>query len=270
MHENGVQTRSTFSFSPAPASAKFSRRAGRTSTWSAASGLSHRITHNAEARAPLSATALTLLLRMREHAEVSEQFLFSGNARAKPLQGIMKYWRGVTEQIGLRDYRLHDNRHTHASHLASSHLSLEIVRRLLGNTNPLTPKRYADLADDALRTATDNSALRRMSFATCEKPRSFRYSQLRHERSLSQGPKAGRGYLASVTCALQTSACPANCSPCRDQYLRGDGGGTTSATNDRELVDIAEPNRWVSGAIESALPSRRPCGGAGCRARRSQ
>jgi site-specific recombinase XerD len=34
---------------------------------------------------------------------------------------------------GLDDYRLHDNRHTHASHLVSSGLSLEIVGRLLGH-----------------------------------------------------------------------------------------------------------------------------------------
>ena len=51
----------------------------------------------------------------------------------------------------LDDYRLHDNRHTGASHLVSRGLSLAIVGRLFGHTNPLTSKRYADLADDPLR-----------------------------------------------------------------------------------------------------------------------
>ena len=37
----------------------------------------------------------------------------------------------------------------------SSGLSLEIVGRLLGHTNPLTTKRYAHLADDPLRAAAD-------------------------------------------------------------------------------------------------------------------
>jgi site-specific recombinase XerD len=71
------------------------------------------------------------------------------------LQGIKKFWRGIIEQVGLADYRLHDNRHTHASHLVSSGLSLEIVGRLLGHTNPRTTKRYAHLADDPLRAAAE-------------------------------------------------------------------------------------------------------------------
>ena len=61
----------------------------------------------------------------------------------------------MTQQIGLENYRLHDNRHTHASHLVSSGLSLEIVGRLLGHTNPLTTNRYAHLADDPLRAAVE-------------------------------------------------------------------------------------------------------------------
>ena len=92
---------------------------------------------------------------MRERAGAGERYLFSGNAPDKPLQGIKKFWRNVTEQAGLEDYRLHDNRHTHASHLVSSGLSLEIVGRLLGHTNPLTTKRYAHLADDPLRAAAE-------------------------------------------------------------------------------------------------------------------
>ena len=56
---------------------------------------------------------------------------------------------------GLDDYRLHDNRHTHAFHLVSSGLSLEIVGRLLGRTSPLTTKRYAHLADGLLRAAAE-------------------------------------------------------------------------------------------------------------------
>ena len=71
------------------------------------------------------------------------------------MQGIKKFWRSVTIRAELADYRLHDNRHTHASHLVSSGLSLEIVGQLLGHTNPVTTKRYAHLADDPLRAATN-------------------------------------------------------------------------------------------------------------------
>ncbi len=73
----------------------------------------------------------------------------------QPLKDIKKFWSGVMRQAGLEGYRRHDNRHTYASHLVSSGLSLEIVGRLLGHTSPETTQRYAHLADDPLRRATE-------------------------------------------------------------------------------------------------------------------
>lgn len=116
---------------------------------------SHHTKQKRTEHLPLSAPALALLAEMRERAGATERYLFPGNARDKPLQGIKKFWHSITEQAGIEDYRLHDNRHTHASHLVSSGLSLEIVGRLLGHTNPLTTKRYAHLADDPLRAAAE-------------------------------------------------------------------------------------------------------------------
>jgi site-specific recombinase XerD len=67
-------------------------------------------------------------------------------------------------QVGLINYRRHDNRHTYASHLVSSGLSLETVGRLLGHTTTTTTKRYAHLADDPLRAATDRFGSKIASF----------------------------------------------------------------------------------------------------------
>jgi integrase len=116
---------------------------------------SHHTKQKRTEHVPLSAAALGLLADMQTRASDDEQYLFPGDAPGKPLQDIKKFWRGITEKAGLADYRLHDNRHTHASHLVSSGLSLEIVGRLLGHTNPLTTKRYAHLADDPLRAAAE-------------------------------------------------------------------------------------------------------------------
>jgi site-specific recombinase XerD len=82
-------------------------------------------------------------------------YLFPGDAKGKPLQDLKRFWRDVLEKAELEDYRRHDNRHTHASYLVSSGLSLEIVGRLLGHTSPLTTQRYAHLADSPLRAAAN-------------------------------------------------------------------------------------------------------------------
>ena len=51
--------------------------------------------------------------------------------------------------------RIHDLRHTFASIAVSSGLSLPIIGRLLGHTQAATTHRYAHLADDPLRAATE-------------------------------------------------------------------------------------------------------------------
>lgn len=51
--------------------------------------------------------------------------------------------------------RIHDLRHSFASHLASSGVSLQIVGKLLGHTQAGTTMRYAHLQDEALRAATN-------------------------------------------------------------------------------------------------------------------
>ena len=116
---------------------------------------SHHTKQKRTEHIPLSGPTLTLLTDMREKADPNEANILPGNASGRPLQDIKKFWKAVTEQAGIADYRLHDNRHTHASHLVSSGLSLEIVGRLLGHTNPTTTKRYAHIADSPLRAATE-------------------------------------------------------------------------------------------------------------------
>ena len=81
--------------------------------------------------------------------------LFPGRVAGQPLKELKGFWKRICQTADLQDYRIHDNRHTHASHLVSSGLSLPIVGRLLGHTNPSTTQRYAHLADDPLRQAAE-------------------------------------------------------------------------------------------------------------------
>ena len=51
--------------------------------------------------------------------------------------------------------RIHDLRHSFASHLVSNGVSLQIVGKLLGHTQAGTTMRYAHIQDEALRVATN-------------------------------------------------------------------------------------------------------------------
>ena len=102
---------------------------------------------------PLSTQVVSLLKEMAEKAKTS--YLFPGKIPEKPVQDIKKAWHTITTQADLKKVRIHDLRHTHASHLVSSGLSLSIVGKLLGHTQASTTQRYAHLADEPLRNAAE-------------------------------------------------------------------------------------------------------------------
>ncbi|UWR05199.1 tyrosine-type recombinase/integrase (plasmid) [Ruegeria conchae] len=116
---------------------------------------SHHTKQKRREHLPLSSASCELLRRIREARAAKSAWLFPGRSPERPYKDLKVFWRSVTLAADLKDYRIHDNRHTHASHLVSSGLSLPIVGRLLGHTNPSTTQRYAHLADDPLRHAAD-------------------------------------------------------------------------------------------------------------------
>ncbi len=119
---------------------------------------SHHTKQKRTEHVPLSGQALALLQSIQDSADPEVPFLFPGDVPGKPLTDLKKFWCSVRREADLENYRMHDNRHTHASHLVSSGLSLEIVGRLLGHTTTSTTKRYAHLADGPLRAATEHFA----------------------------------------------------------------------------------------------------------------
>ena len=116
---------------------------------------------------PLSAPAMALLADWRAASPIDDPHLFPGDVSGKPLQDIKNFWRGVTKAADLHGYHIHDNRHTHASHLISSGLGLGLSAGSSAIPIPLTTKRYAHLADDPLRAAADQSGQR---WRRCKRP----------------------------------------------------------------------------------------------------
>ena len=104
---------------------------------------------------PLSASVLNLLSRIKKASGGQSEFVFPGISTDKPLGDLKRFWQTIKKTADLKDYRIHDNRHTFASHLVSGGQSLPVVGRLMGHTNPATTQRYAHLADDPLREAAN-------------------------------------------------------------------------------------------------------------------
>jgi site-specific recombinase XerD len=68
----------------------------------------------------------------------------------------LKYaWARICKAAGITGLRIHDLRHSYASHLVSTGFSLPVIGALLGHSQPATTARYAHLLDDPLRQATE-------------------------------------------------------------------------------------------------------------------
>jgi integrase len=107
-------------------------------------------------RVPLSEAACQLLAEMKERAGDSE-WLFPARFTPHRLD-IDDAWGVLRKAAKIPDVRTHDLRHTYASVLASSGLSLPVIGALLGHTTAQTTHRYAHLFDDPLRAATERAA----------------------------------------------------------------------------------------------------------------
>jgi|SRR5579859_131466 len=125
---------------------------------------------------PLNDNALAVLKRL--HAAKTGQYLFPGAHKKadkkdpKPRATIHRPWMQCCKAAGLATaveiqgkrrkltrwkpvLRIHDLRHTYASHLVSKGESLLFVGKLLGHTRAETTMRYSHVDDAALRKATN-------------------------------------------------------------------------------------------------------------------
>jgi integrase len=116
---------------------------------------SHHTKQKKEHRVPLSQAALALLTNMHDAAPRGATYLFPSRVNDKGEASIRPAWEKIRDQAGIPDVRFHDLRHSFASMLVGSNLSLPIIGKLLGHTQASTTLRYSHLADDPLRQATD-------------------------------------------------------------------------------------------------------------------
>jgi integrase len=101
----------------------------------------------------ISSPALSVLDGMERYE--SNPFVIVGREPMSHLVNLRKPWSRIRKQADLDDLRLHDLRHSFASIGAGLGISLPIIGKMLGHTQAATTQRYAHLAADPVREATD-------------------------------------------------------------------------------------------------------------------
>ena len=72
-------------------------------------------------------------------------------------ESCKRCWERARKIIGREDIRIHDLRHSRASHLARNKASLMQIGKVLGHTAPATTQRYAHLVATDLRDLVELS-----------------------------------------------------------------------------------------------------------------
>ena len=73
----------------------------------------------------------------------------------RPRNRNLPFWYCARREAGIEDVRLHDLRHTHASHAVMNGVPVPLVARLLGHSDVRTTLRYAHLGDREIEQAAE-------------------------------------------------------------------------------------------------------------------
>ena len=104
-------------------------------------------------KVPLNSQARTLLHRRPRNGS---PFVFpSPRDPGRPRSRNLALWDRVRHEAGIEDVRLHDLRHTVASHAAMNGVPIPVVSRLLGHADPCTTLRYGHLGDREIEAAAE-------------------------------------------------------------------------------------------------------------------
>jgi integrase len=101
----------------------------------------------------LNAAAINLLRTMPRMA--GNPYVIAGKKDGGRLINLQKAWRRMRAKANLDDVRIHDLRHSFASVAAGAGMSLPMIGKLLGHSQPATTARYAHLAADPVQAAAN-------------------------------------------------------------------------------------------------------------------
>ena len=105
-----------------------------------------RVLLNARARA---------IIERRKDRSASVWVFPSVRNPAIPQGDVIRLWFSVRREVGIEDVRLHDLRHTVASHAVMQGVPLPTVARVLGHRHPRMTLRYAHVGDGEIEAAAE-------------------------------------------------------------------------------------------------------------------
>jgi integrase len=103
----------------------------------------------------LNAPAITVLGGAMSLGGTKREFVFENADASGPYAGLPKVWERVRVIGEFQGLRMHDLRHSFASLGVVSGTPLAIIGALLGHAHSSTTQRYAHLADDPIRNASE-------------------------------------------------------------------------------------------------------------------
>ena len=104
-------------------------------------------------KVPLDTPARRILEQQPQHGS---PFVFpSPLDPARARSSDLRLWYTVRREADIEDVRLHDLRHTHASHAVMNGVPVPVVSRLLGHSDGRMTLRYAHLGDREIEAAAE-------------------------------------------------------------------------------------------------------------------
>ena len=88
--------------------------------------------------------------------KTGSEFVFShpkDPARCHPFSHA--FWENTRSKAGLKDLRIHDLRHSFASHSIQQGVPLPVISKLMGHSNLRMTLRYAHVSDREVKTAAE-------------------------------------------------------------------------------------------------------------------
>ena len=116
-----------------------------------------------------------------------------------PRNNIDQYWRDMRERAGIEDVRVHDLRHTFASHAVIKGVTIPMVSKLLGHRKTSMTLRYTHVSDKATEVAAERigATLQELLRGACQSSRAW------HPASKQQAQERENSFLEKTGLRLK-------------------------------------------------------------------